>query len=93
MFRREKFRNVSANMILVMTHAFLIPVCPITNALVKYMKKRYVMGTKLQRVWYDFEGREKNRQKNTFHWLKLLVLELSGTPARLEFGAASVATG
>lgn len=49
MFRREKFGNVSANMIPVMTCAFLIPVCPITNALVKYMKKHFVMGTKFQR--------------------------------------------
>lgn len=40
---------VSANMILVMTRAFLIPVGPITNALEKNMKKHFVMGTKLQR--------------------------------------------
>lgn len=40
---------VSANMILVMILAFLIPVGPITNALEKNMKKHFVMGTKLQR--------------------------------------------
>lgn len=48
MFRMEKFNNVGGNMILVMICAFLIPVCPITNALVKYMKKRFITGTKLQ---------------------------------------------
>lgn len=92
MFRREKFGNVSANMIPVMTCAFLIPVCPITNALVKYMKKHFVMGTKFQRGSGMIlkEGKNPN---HTFQWLKLLVLELYGTPARLEFSAASVATG
>lgn len=40
---------VSANMILVMTCAFLIPGGPLKNALEKNMKKHFVTGTKLQR--------------------------------------------